>query len=169
FCIHLRPPTPPPFPYTTLFRSVVVEQPIGDLRRWILHGKIVARAGRKRRSGLRENSQAASSGTVGVAGFEPTTSSTRTRHATKLRHTPMANGPRQSLADPFATLSTGSLAACDRASSPAEPASTGWPPAGRRTAPAHTEKCRDQRKRATTCPHPSGWRPGLGTGRDRNW
>jgi hypothetical protein len=25
---------------------------------------------------------------VGVAGFEPTTSSTRTRHATKLRHTP---------------------------------------------------------------------------------
>jgi hypothetical protein len=25
---------------------------------------------------------------VGVAGFEPTTSSSRTKHATKLRHTP---------------------------------------------------------------------------------
>lgn len=32
--------------------------------------------------------------TVGVAGFEPTTSSSRTKRATKLRHTPMARRPQ---------------------------------------------------------------------------
>jgi hypothetical protein len=32
--------------------------------------------------------------TVGVAGFEPTTSSSRTKRATKLRHTPMALRPQ---------------------------------------------------------------------------
>ena len=29
---------------------------------------------------------------VGVAGFEPTASSSRTKRATKLRHTPLSNG-----------------------------------------------------------------------------
>ena len=32
--------------------------------------------------------------TVGVAGFEPTTSSSRTKRATKLRHTPIRLGQR---------------------------------------------------------------------------
>ncbi len=38
---------------------------------------------------------------VGVAGFEPTTSSSRTKRATKLRHTPR---PSQSLPDPSSGL-----------------------------------------------------------------
>ncbi len=38
---------------------------------------------------------------VGVAGFEPTTSSSRTKRATKLRHTPR---PSQSLPDPSSSL-----------------------------------------------------------------
>ena len=36
---------------------------------------------------------------VGVAGFEPTASSSRTKHATKLRHTPV---DRESIAEPGA-------------------------------------------------------------------
>ena len=35
----------------------------------------------------------ASDNLVGVAGFEPTASSSRTKRATKLRHTPCATGP----------------------------------------------------------------------------
>ncbi len=41
---------------------------------------------------------------VGVAGFEPTTSSSRTKRATKLRHTPVARssgGPDQAYPKSF--------------------------------------------------------------------
>ena len=38
--------------------------------------------------GLTDASKLAPFGLVGVAGFEPTTSSSRTKRATKLRHTP---------------------------------------------------------------------------------
>jgi hypothetical protein len=41
---------------------------------------------------------------VGVAGFEPTTSSSRTRRATKLRHTPSASREEPELTDPHMNL-----------------------------------------------------------------
>ena len=43
---------------------------------------------------LRSRSSRAFRMCVGVAGFEPTTSSSRTKRATKLRHTPMARRPQ---------------------------------------------------------------------------
>ena len=53
---------------------------------------------------------------VGVTGFEPATSSSRTTRATKLRHTPMARRPKWSLAHREGGLTSGSSARTARPS-----------------------------------------------------
>ena len=79
---------------------------------------------------------------VGVAGFEPTTSSSRTKRATKLRHTPIflpripdAGGSDETRVQP---------ALSERRASAASPR------AGTRTAPGQTATCPGLRRRAAT-------------------
>jgi hypothetical protein len=105
---------------------------------------------------------------VGVAGFEPTASASRTQRAAKLRYTPME------LCD---SRNTGSLADAATAPERAErtppisgrrPVSAGSPPAGRRTVLARTGTCRARRRRSTTCRH-SAIAPWPERGRVRSW
>jgi site-specific DNA recombinase len=84
---------------------------------------------------------------VGVTGFEPATSASRTQRATKLRHTPVG----------YAQQPTGR-----------EPAGAGWLPGGTAAGPAPTGSRPGRRSRAAT-PGRTGTARGPGPGRGRSW
>ena len=86
---------------------------------------------------------------VGVTGFEPATSSSRTKRATKLRHTPLASAKAShSLAE---TLARPHIASDGRSGLTAgRPGSSGWLRVGRRSGRARTGRCPARPRRAGT-------------------
>jgi hypothetical protein len=101
---------------------------------------------------------------VGVAGFEPAASSSRTKRAAKLRYTPR---PLRSLADGTRWRAL---------SRPARPASAATPPDGSRTGTAPTVRCPGLRTRSAmgaeghrSRPRDACAGPSPGHGRCRSW
>jgi hypothetical protein len=77
---------------------------------------------------------------VGVTGFEPATSSSRTTRATKLRHTPWPLSLGESSPSPAHHLHPFRVRS----------ASSRWPPGGTRNGWGQTARCPDRRRRATS-------------------
>ena len=125
-------------------------------------------SGIARRPGVVQASRQ-SSHSVGVTGFEPAASSSRTTRATKLRHTPKA----------WEVYRSRTSGAPNRGSGhgPAGAASAGSPRAGSTAGSGRTARCRRPPRRAarSSAGRPAGSRPGAGAGpwrarcRGRSW
>ena len=120
---------------------------------------------------------------VGLTGFEPAASSSRTRRATKLRHSPIASRDHRasaaSLPERRRRYNRARVTRDRRRDIRASRAggSAGWPRGGRQAGSGRTARCRDRpRRAASTSPDRpvasrpgGGGDPGRGRARGRSW